>query len=294
MDRQLSRDNLLELKYWKRIVEELVAKLDVNDLQRIHFYLIFGNQPVVIEDADAVLNVFLITDERQTPRPNLYDGNNIIFQSYYSELVFGKVYSNLFAFPLGYNGHLDLDSPVPFSERKINVFFSGNLHKGRREMFNFYSYLRYLPFFAQHRLQERIKSVYDNKYPSSYIRFTSGFARGLSLVEYADYIKNSKIVLTPRGSIAEECFRHYEAMKCGCIVVSERLPENHFFVGSPIIQVDTWNDADKIIKNLLENPAKMQKLHLASLQWWQEVMSESAVANYMAGIIGKYGSQNID
>jgi hypothetical protein len=154
-------------------------------------------------------------------------------------------------------------------------------------MFDFYSYLRYLPFFAQHRLQAKIQSVYDNKYPNSYIRFTNGFMRGLDFKEYAEYIRNSKIVLTPHGSVVEECFRHYEAMKCGCIIVSERLPDNYFFSGSPIIQIDDWKEGDKIIKELLRNPQKMQELHLAALQWWQNVMSESAVARYMANIISK-------
>ncbi|WP_210519747.1 glycosyltransferase family protein [Hymenobacter terricola] len=287
LDSQLSKDNLLELKYWKLILEKLMAKQIDNYFSNVHFYLVFGNQPINMAMSKDVLNVFLIADERQTLQPTIYNGSNIVFQSSYTPAKFGNVYSKLFAFPVGYNGELDFSNPVPFSERSVNVFFSGNLHRGRRRMFKFYSYLRYFPFFLQHRLQEKIKSTYDDKYPNSYIRFTNGFMRGLNFEEYANYIKNSKIVLTPHGSVVEECFRHYEAMKCGCVIISERLPENHFFSGSPIIQIDDWKEADKIIKELLENPDRMQELHIAALQWWKDVMSESAVADYMADIISK-------
>lgn len=287
VDNELHKDSLLEIKYWKRILQELISKSERELLSNVRFYLIFGNKPASIQNTEGIINVIIIADERQTLRRNLYNGSNIIFQSSYSPDKFKQEYSKIFEFPVGYNGELDLENPKQFSERSINVFFSGNLHKGRRRMFDFYSYLRYLPFFAQHRLQAKIKSTYDNKYPRSYIRFTNGFMRGLNFKEYSNFIKNSKIVLTPHGSIVEECFRHYEAMKCGCIIISERLPENYFFTGSPIIQVDDWKEADKLIKGLLNDPARMQELHLAALEWWQKVMSESAVASYMADIISK-------
>nr|GFD58552.1 hypothetical protein [Tanacetum cinerariifolium] len=83
------------------------------------------------------------------------------------------------------------------------------------------------------------------------------------------------------GSVADECFRHYEAMKAGCIIVSERLPDNPFFSDSPIIQVANWEEGDAAIKKLLAQPATMQQLHEAALRWWRDVMSETAVAGYM-------------
>ena len=286
-NKSLPLENLLELKYWTKILEEFFASDKKNQFQHIRFYLVFENIPVVIDETEGIINVFIIADEHQRLNPSLYDGKNIIFQAYYSPLIFENAYPKIYAFPLGYNGKLSLENEILFSERKVNVFFSGNLHKGRTKMFDFYSYLRYLPFFLQHRLQGKIKSVYDKKYPDSYIRFTNGFMQGLNFDDYTGYIKNCKIVLTPRGSVVEECFRHYEAMKCGCIIISERLPQNHFFSGSPIIQIDDWKDADLIIKSLLSNPVRMQELHLAALRWWNDVMSESAVARYMAGIISQ-------
>ena len=284
-DEQMPVANLLELKYWKNILEELFTIEIDKQFHNVRFYLVFGNKPIEVPNDEDILNVFLIADEHQTLTPGIYNGKNIIFQSSYSPEVFKNKYLKIYEFPVGYNGKLNLNNATPFLERKTNVFFSGNLHRGRAKMFDFYSHMRLLPFFVQHRLQGRIKTFYDNKYPSSYIRFTNGFMQGLRFDEYASYLKNCKIVLSPRGSIVAECFRHYEAMKCGCIIVSERLPENHFFSGSPIIQIDNWKDADRIIKDLLSNPIKMQDLHVAALKWWHDVMSEPAVARYMAEII---------
>lgn len=281
-------DNLLEFVYWNKILQYLNQQFTPAQLAQLQFHLIFGDSTVLAKPNPAMINVFIIADEGQEIRKDLYNGTNIIFQSSYSAAIFGSVYSRLFAFPIGYSAKLDLTNAIPFKNRSINVFFSGNLHKGRKRLFNFYSFLRPLPFFLQHRLQNKLKITYDNKYSSSYIRFTNGFAKGLNAQDYATYIKNSKIVLTPHGSIAEECFRHYEAMKCGCIIISERLPDNYFFSNSPIIQIDDWKQGDKIIKKLLANPAQMQELHEASLKWWQDVMSEAAVATYMKNIIEPY------
>lgn len=278
-------ENLLEFVYWNKILQYLAQQLTGEQLAQLQFHLIFGDSAVLAKPNPAMINVFIIADEGQEIRENLYNGTNIVFQSSYSASIFGSVYSRLFAFPIGYSAKLDLANAVPFKERSVNVFFSGNLHKGRKRLFDFYSFLRPLPFFLQHRLQNKLNITYDKKYKSSYIRFTNGFAKGLDAQDYAAYIKNSKVVLTPHGSIAEECFRHYEAMKCGCIIVSERLPDNYFFSDSPIIQIDNWKQGDKIIKELLARPMQMQALHEASLKWWQDVMSEPAVATYMKNII---------
>lgn len=276
--------NLVEIGYWTRILACLRAELGDEAFHRYYFQLVFSNS-VPLEAKSGHPNIFLIADEHQTLRPALYDGKNVVFQSYYSAAVFKKHYDKLVAFPLGYSDKLNLEQAVPFAERTVNVFFSGNLHRGRRRMFNYYSYLRHLPFALQHRLQARIGSVYDHKYPQSVLRFTSGFMQGLGPEEYANLIKNSKIVLTPHGSVSEECFRHYEAMKAGCIIVSERLPDNHFFAGSPVIQIDDWREGDTIIKQLLRDPVRMQALHEAALRWWHDVMAEPAVARYMAAIL---------
>lgn len=68
-----------------------------------------------------------------------------------------------------------------------------------------------------------ISSLYDN----AYIRFYSGFNNGDDYNKYAYYLQNSKIVLSPKGFHSTECFRFYEAMRQGCIVITEELPKFH-------------------------------------------------------------------
>lgn len=287
LDDNLSPNNLLEQKFWMDILHFLKNELSEKKFNSLNFYLIFGKNNVLVPCNENRTNIIIIADEHQNLRPEIYCNGNIIFQSSYSEKIFAHVYDKIFAFPVGYNKNLNLNSCIPFPDRKINVFFSGNLHRGRKRMFNYYSYLRVLPFFLQHRIQAKLKIIYDNAYPDSYIRFTDGFMRGLDSESYSAFLKNSKIVLTPHGSIAEECFRHYEAIKAGCIIVSERLPRNYFFDNSPIIQIESWEQGDGIIRQLLADPDRMMKLHQDSLKWWKDVMSEAAVARYMKDIITK-------
>jgi len=290
LDNQRQPNGVLELAYWQGILRELQAQLTAPEWSSLTFYLVFSSSDQLAQHLQpsqrpGVTNVLLISDEHQRLKPALYAEGNLIFQAYHDDARFAGLYDGLFALPLGYNGQMELANTIAFADRTNNVFFSGNLHRGRRDIFNSYSYLRHLPFPLQHRLQKLIGSNYDHRYPASYIRFTGGFAQGLQPAEYARFIGNSKIVLTPRGSVSAECFRHYEALKCGCIVVSEPLPANHFFNNSPIIQVKNWREGDRLIKQLLADPARMLALHHASLRWWEEHLAEPAVARYMAARI---------
>lgn len=285
IDKMYFDQKYLEAKYLKGIFYNLYNNLGKKVFSDINFNLIFDNQKLKITGNLNKLNIYVIIDEHQRLRFDLYDGKNIIFQAYYSEQKFKSAYNKLFPFPLGYNGKLDLDNSVSFADRNINVFFSGNLHKGRSNMYNYYGLFKYMPFSLQHRLQSCLGVTYDRKYPDSYIRFTNGFLKGLDYEGYANYIRNSKIILTPSGSCSEECFRHYEALKCGCVVISDKLPENPFLTNSPIIQVDNWKQADQIIKELLNTPDELYALHQASLRWWEDMVSEQAVARYMKEII---------
>ena len=209
--------------------------------------------------------------------------DSLIFKTYYQHSRAPS--RNVFPFPLGYNGKLDWPEEINQSEKQISVFFSGNLHKGRENMYDFFSGLRFLPFPMKVRLQNFLGRTFDHWYDGGYIRFTNGFATGLSPSQYLQKIVNAKIALCPPGSVKMETFRHYEALRAGCLVVSEQLPETPFFKNSPIIQTDSWPEAHGRIEHLLENLEEYSDLASKSLQWWEEVLSERAVAKYLSRII---------
>ena len=91
----------------------------------------------------------------------------------------------------------------------------------------------------------------------------------------------SKIVLCPKGFHSTECFRHYEALKQGCIVISEKLSDSYLYNNSPIIQLDNWNGIRKIVNDLLQDESLLMKKSEESLRWYENVMSEKATAMYV-------------
>lgn len=116
---------------------------------------------------------------------------------------------------------------------------------------------------------------------NSKIRFTKGFKGGFPISEYLLMLSQSKIVLCPKGFHSTECFRHYEALKQGCIVISEKLSDSYLYNNSPIIQLDNWNGIRKIVNDLLQDESLLMKKSEESLRWYENVMSEKATAMYV-------------
>ena len=127
--------------------------------------------------------------------------------------------------------------------------------------------------------------TFDNVFPDSIIRFTAGFGEGMNAEEYSRNLTQSKICISPYGFSRAECFRNYEAMRAGSIVITHKLVNNWYIKGGPFIEIQRWTDLRKIVNNLLANPAQMQEIQLKTVVWWKEKCSPHAIANYMAGVI---------
>lgn len=98
---------------------------------------------------------------------------------------------------------------------------------------------------------------------------------------YPEAMMNSKICLVPRGT-SFETTRLFEAMRYGCIVITEALPSRWYLDDAPIIQISDWDELEEVLKHLHSKPQLMQELHKESLEWWESKCSESAVGNYVA------------
>src|ERR1700684_4709093 len=88
---------------------------------------------------------------------------------------------------------------------------------------------------------------------------------------------DTKICLAPRGS-SVETYRFFEAMRQGCVVICDRLPPHCFYVGCPAIQIDDWSNLEAEVNALSADPERLTDLHRRSLAWWDEKLSERAVA----------------
>jgi hypothetical protein len=229
--------------------------------------------------------LFYLSDETGKTGEELKDHFYCIFKSY---LPFNTNQA-IYPFPLGHvnNIHFIETEIKDISSRKINIFFSGTLNKNRIDFFKQFSsvnissvllkYLIKIPFIRK-RLTKKVKKEYT---VNSFINFTSGFKQGLQPQAYKACLLNSKIVFCPKGFTSAETFRHFEAMSAGCIIISEKLPDTSLYEGSPILQIQNWNEGITRANLLLADPARLEELQQNTLRFWQNKYSYPAIANYI-------------
>ncbi len=200
--------------------------------------------------------------------------------------------STLFPLPLVPNRGSKEFPIVPINERHTNVFFSGNLNGSRYPLYKRLTLLKFVPDFPARieTLSAKVLSIIIKSYfntdlsktfPDSYIKFTSGFAQGLDIATYSKKLFDSKIAICPKGFKSSETTRQFEAMRAGCVVISEPLPEHYYYKGSPIIILDSWKDLKKTVNSLLRNPDRLHELQQKTLDWWENVCCERATALYI-------------
>lgn len=213
-----------------------------------------------------------------------------VFKSY---LPYEPKNSNIFPFSLASVKDVPKIDPMPILERPIDIFFSGNFHPNRYPLYEeFHPFFRHLPkvlkgkgsyLFSRPRLSRFLRKDFSEESDGfrSVIKFTDGFKRGFSPGEYGKLLTESKIVLCPTGHKSPETFRHTEAIRAGAIVISERLPDTHFYRGAPFVIVNDWSEGLKTARGILLNPELQWALQQKGVAWYENVCSESATAGYV-------------
>lgn len=202
-----------------------------------------------------------------------------------------EIRGRIFSFPLGYvktTRHLEVKDIL---QRKIRVFFSGNLHPNRIPFYRALSgskiweriAMLYLKNLKRRilRVPDIIKRNFSYKFPASYLVFTNGYKKGLSGEEYSKKLYDSQIALCPKGTFVTETFRLFEAMRAGCVIISKKFPDTYLYRNSPIIQVNNWQEGIEKVKMLLQNPNLLSQYHKATLDWWENVCNETSTAKYV-------------
>ena len=184
--------------------------------------------------------------------------------------------------PLGYN-YFFKRNYVPINERDYDVSFIGALNKNRismvSELIGIHRYVIAYGLFINYEKTLRFLNNFldwtkkDGKY-----FLTWEFNSGVDGDKYCDVLTHSKIVLAPKGWINTETFRLYEAMKYGCIVVCERLPNRSYYKDIPVIQVENWKDGFKEIKRLLKDEKLLGELSHKHKMFYEEKLSPKATA----------------
>ncbi len=94
---------------------------------------------------------------------------------------------------------------------------------------------------------------------------------------YSELMMDSRIAVCPRGG-SLETYRYFEALRCGTVPVSERLPDRPFYTGGPGLHVRRWAELPEALDRLLADHTLLQSAHQQALRWWEERCSPAAVA----------------
>lgn len=184
--------------------------------------------------------------------------------------------------PLGYYNQLDL--PLSdFSSRETSVYFAGSLVRSQRPP---WSPRRWLGQPAPVVRQEMVDAlqVFARRHPHHRVnmRLTPSFAshRRSDAATYSAALMDAKICLAPRGG-SVETYRYFEALRYGCVVITEPLPETWFYSGSPAVVVRRWRQLPDVLAALLEDSRGLVQRHQASLDWWRDTCGEDALGRYL-------------
>lgn len=209
----------------------------------------------------------------------------------------------IYDFPLGYGNQMDL--PLrPLPERPYDLFFAGSVEHAQYPFWSPKYWIQSPKAVSRHRMIEEMGKL-ARRDPSIEIKLstTSEFAWNavfynkpnteglLDARTYSEHMMNAKICLVPRGT-SLETFRFFEALRYGCILITEPLPDRWFYDGAPVIEIEDWSTLITTIKDLLASPKQLQLLHEASLNWWNRVCSEEAVGRFMANKINALPSSS--
>lgn len=288
-----------ETVFLQRIFAALQSKLG-DDFRKLTFVVhrrVFGEfagKPIHLDPGGPNRVLIVIADEREVFPCEEFLSYQAVFRAYGAPTG-GN--SKIHPFPVGYLNAAGNAEPIPFDHRKLSVFFSGYLNRNRLDLYKQFRPVWWLPKRnlphnkyvreVARRAVEKLTKERDfpNAVPGGRIAFTEWFGKGLAPDEYARTLADTKIAICPPGFESHETIRHWEAMRLGCVVISAPLPPNRFYKDSPIIQLTDWSQLKPLLADFQANPDKLLHHHQATVDWWNRVCSEDAVAEYMAEIL---------
>lgn len=292
--------------YVKEVLEALSEKMP--NFKDYHFYFFCATaniEPNGMNDSFPRKVLIQWEDQLGTePSEKIMSSFVCVFKTHLRKR--SEKYSNLFSYPLGIPYKIKELPYIPVNNRKYNIFYSGNLNKNRVPFYEALAKIKWsikkqmmFPILRIAGLYEydkkwrncalRLKSLvfkigavdFDDIIKSSYIKFTRSFEAGLKPDDYVAILANSKIVLSPKGFFNTECFRFYEALRQGCVVITEKLPRTDYYNPQNYIEIDNWTGIGKILQSLLSDKQKMEQLSLDGRRYYTEKLSPAGVADYI-------------
>lgn len=209
---------------------------------------------------------------------------------------YAKSHGKIHSFPLGYFKNELNSDVIEMSERFFNISFTGCLNRNRLSLASILSgkpkrYLISKLINQKKKTLDTINSIVKLDYNNDYFQFNEDFNTGLNTERYLYFLKNSKIILCPRGWLNTETFRMYEAMRYGCVVITEKLPNRDYYKNIPVIQVDNWKDGLKIARQLLQDKEKLAEMGKENQEFYKNHFDPKVVAKNISLLIKRLGNK---
>ena len=192
--------------------------------------------------------------------------------------------------PLGY--HTQLELPVtPIGERPLALSFEGSVRHwsgrwgdvtGRLAPPKVYARRRMLEALAalgraqpQIPIHARVQRGFFNVSP------VTGSYDAAEARRYSRVVMDTRLLLAPQGTNPETS-RHFQGLRAGCVVVTDVVPDRWYLRGAPFVVVPDWQELERAVMPLLEDPARLARAHQASLRWWRERCAEDLIGAWLA------------
>ena len=189
----------------------------------------------------------------------------------------------IYQIPLGYCNQLDLPIKA-ISDRPYDISFAGSIVQRQYPAWSPNRWMGNPKILSRKRMIAVLKRMQEtHPHINIELKISAGFraSRHSDEMDYSQQLMSTKICLAPRGT-SFETYRFFEAMRYGCVAITEALPDVWFYRDSPAIEVTDWSELAPTIEQLISDPALMQQKHKAALNWWETVCSEKALGAYIA------------
>ncbi len=184
--------------------------------------------------------------------------------------------------PLGYHSQDELPQ-IPMQDRTLDSFFAGELAtKLPPTTYRYWVSTSKAEARKQlWRVLQQVKRDSEWRIDLDNIGVGEIVSRAAQFNTYSQKMMNSRICLAPRGTMAET-YRLYEGLRAGCLVITNRLPDEPFLRGAPVIQVDHWNELPALLRKYARDIDALEKFREASLAWWQNHCHEKIIGPQVA------------
>ena len=185
--------------------------------------------------------------------------------------------------PLGLFSHFNPD-PKPMAERQIDYAFLGSINFAANFSKWFHRWISPPKILARRWMLDAVQRTQGRYHGKIYT--TGDFFESIkNQDEYEAALADTKISLVPRGT-HYETFRFFESCKAGCVIICEPLPDVWFYDHHPGIVIRDWSQLPALIEELLGDEAQLSAQSREALNYWNEVVSERAIALKLAKFVG--------